>query len=73
MKTTTKIRSVFHREYQPDFTRGFEAKRVEIEEMGFVTARDKFNRENPVGESYGSLGAFYYASGEVEALHNKGF
>jgi len=49
MKTTTKIRSVFHKEYQPDFTKGFEAKKVEIEEMGFVAARDKFNMENPAG------------------------
>ena len=68
MKTTTKIRSVFHKEYQPDFTKGFEAKKVEVEEMGFVAARDKFNMENPIGESHGSLGAFYYASGEAEAL-----
>lgn len=63
-----EIRAVFHKQHQSDFRKGFEAKMAEIQEMGFVAARDKFNAENPVGQSHGNLGAYYFASGEAEAL-----
>lgn len=43
---------------------GYESKRLEMAEMGFEAARDKFNSENPVGSADGS----WFAYGEFDAL-----
>lgn len=43
---------------------GYESKRLEMAEMGFEAARDKFNYENPVGSADGS----WFAYGEFDAL-----
>ena len=50
------------------YAKGFEAKSLEIREIGFVAARDKFNAENPTNVKYSSLAAYHYAKGELEAL-----
>ena len=59
------------------FESGFSNKRLEIEEIGFAAARDKFNSDCPVGVKWGgSQEGLEYAKGEMEALENaiaKGF
>lgn len=50
---------------------GFEAKKVEIEGMGWVAARDKFNLDYPKDSGYSfSKCAWEYAKGEMDALLN---
>jgi hypothetical protein len=62
------MRTIYHAEHQNDFHAGYEAKSLEIKEMGWEAARDKFNLDNPADYVYGSLAGYYYASGEIEAL-----
>lgn len=62
------MRTVTHTEHQKDFDAGYDAKQAEIREMGWSAARDKFNLENPTGQNPSSLGAYYYADGELQAL-----
>lgn len=51
------------------FHKGLESKRVEIREMGFAAARDKFNQENPAGRKWqGTTEGLQFALGEFEAL-----
>lgn len=62
------IRTVLHEQYQEDFRKGIESKMQEIKGMGFDAARDKFNIDNPICKLPDSLGSYYFASGELEAL-----
>lgn len=62
------MRTVTHTEHQKDFNAGYNAKQTEIREIGFDAARDKFNLENPKGQNPSSLGGYYYADGELQAL-----
>ena len=51
------------------FHKGLESKRQEIQEMGFVAARDKFNMDNPAGVKWnGTEEGLQFALGEFEAL-----
>lgn len=51
------------------FHKGLESKRVEIREMGFEAARDKFNLDNPAGQRWtGTADGLQFALGEFEAL-----
>lgn len=50
------------------FHAGREAKVLEIREMGFEAARQKFNADNPRDQQPSSIEAFHYAKGELEAL-----
>lgn len=51
------------------FDDGFSAKWAEIKEMGFSSARDKFNTDCPVGVKWtGSAEGLQYANGEMAAL-----
>lgn len=55
--------------FNPAYDAGFSAKTLEIEEMGFVAARDKFNTECPVGVKWeGSAEGLEYCKGEMAAL-----
>jgi hypothetical protein len=64
------MRTVMHEEHQADYMKGYEAKAQEIRDMGWQAARDKFNLDYPIGrgKSPKTLGAYYYASGEIDAL-----
>lgn len=64
------MRTVTHTEHQKDFDAGYNAKQAEIREMGWNAARDKFNMDNPHGQNPSSLGAYYYADGELQALED---
>ena len=53
------------------YNNGFAAKKLEIEEMGFSAARDKFNRDCPVGVKWsGSREGLDFARGEMAALED---
>ncbi len=62
------MRTVHNPEHQCAFSNGYESKLLEIRQMGWIAARDKFNLDNPVGETGQSLRGYYHASGELEAL-----
>lgn len=52
--------------------KGYESKSLEITEMGWEAARDKFNAEYPTGEKWkGSHDGLSYAKGEFRALEEK--
>lgn len=54
------------------FYAGFEAKMIEITEMGFNAARDKFNADYPAPYTGGKTAeANQYADGEWAALCSK--
>jgi len=42
---------------------------VKRQGMSFEACRDEFNMAHPVGFKPSSLAAYYYAKGEMEALH----
>lgn len=65
------MRKVTHTEHQKDYDLGFDAKMAEILTMGIEAAKNKFNLENPTGQQPKSLGAYYYASGEMDAIVSK--
>ena len=51
---------------------GYEAKAAEIAQLGWVAARDEFNRANPPGQKWtGSEEGLAYAQGEFDALADK--
>lgn len=53
----------------PAYNAGFAAKKQEISEMGFSSARDKFNLDCPVGVKWvGSVEGLEYSKGEMAAL-----
>lgn len=62
------MRHVTHQEHQEAYIAGWEAMTVEVREMGFEAARNKFNLENPVGEQPKNMGAYYYACGGIDCL-----
>lgn len=62
------MRQVNNPEFQNAYDAGFDAKQAEIKSMGFAASRDKFNMDNPVGQKFSSMAAYYYAEGEVDAL-----
>ena len=47
---------------------GYDNKAQEIAEMGWAAARDKFNLENQPVTHFGTLEAYHYAKGELQAL-----
>lgn len=54
-----------------EFDDGFNAKMLEIREMGFVAARNKFNLDCPVGVKWeGSPAGLEYCKGEMSALED---
>ena len=59
---------ITHEQHRDDFFAGYDAKTEEVRAMGWEAARNKFNLENPIGQNPETLGAFYYAKGEFEAL-----
>lgn len=65
---TTTPHTITHPEHSEDYWRGYETMKAEIAGMGWSAALAKFNAENPVGQRYGNLGAYYYAKGGVDAL-----
>ncbi len=62
------MRTVTHPAHQKDFDAGYAAKVAEIEEMGIKAARAKFCAEIPADWKPASLGAYYYADGELRAI-----
>lgn len=60
--------TITHPEFHNDYFAGYESAKLEISQMGFEASRDKFNIENPVGVRHLSMGAYYYAKGQVQAL-----
>jgi len=69
MQTTFhKIHEVTHKQHEVDYWAGFEAVSLEVREMGFEAARDKFNMDNPQASNPKSLGAYYYAKGGCHSL-----
>lgn len=51
------------------FHKGYDAKVEEIQTIGWVAARDKFNGENIPGEKWcGTPEGLQYAQGEYQAL-----
>ena len=65
------MRTVTHTEHQKDYNLGFDAKMAEILTMGIDAALSKFNIDNPTYQKPKSLGAYYYASGELDAIVSK--
>ena len=51
-----------------DFAKGYDAMVEEIKGMGWITARDKFNSENPNDQKFSSMGAYEYTKGGLQAL-----
>ena len=51
-----------------DYLAGYDSKIEEIRGMGWDAARDKFNLDYPHGWKPKNNGAYYYASGEIDAL-----
>ena len=53
------------------YNAGFAAKKLEIEEIGFSAARDKFNIDCPVGVKWsGSPEGLDFSKGEMAALED---
>lgn len=53
----------------PAFYAGYEAKTSEIQSLGWVAARDEFNRVYPPGQKWtGSSEGLGYSYGEFQAL-----
>lgn len=51
------------------FYAGYESKVAEIHQIGWISARDKFNLEQPPGMKWsGSADGLAYAQGEFQAL-----
>lgn len=55
-------------EYQRFYDLGYNAKMQEIKEIGWESARDKFNESVPIGHKFKYLFAYYCAEGEIDAL-----
>ena len=47
---------------------GFYAVCRDVQRIGYVAARDKFNMENPHDSSFSSMDAYQYSKGGLEAL-----
>lgn len=57
--------------FTASYEAGFAAKKQEISEMGFSSARDKFNIDCPVGAKWtGSAEGLEYSKGEMAALED---
>ncbi|HTH09915.1 MAG TPA: hypothetical protein VMA55_10135 [Acidovorax sp.] len=51
------------------YHQGYDNKVVEIRQIGWIAARDEFNRANPPGQRWtGSADGLAYAQGEFQAL-----
>ena len=61
---------ITHQEFTADYFAGYESAKQEINQMGFLATRDKFNLDNPVGIKM-STPAYYYAKGQMQALVEK--
>lgn len=60
--------TITHNEFANDYFAGYETAKKQIQQMGFIASRDKFNQENPIGVKPSSMSAYYYAKGEMQAL-----
>jgi hypothetical protein len=67
MKTFNFADRRLNKEQEIAFISGYEAKIKEVESMGWNSARDKFNLDNPADQSPSMLG-YAFACGEMEAL-----
>jgi hypothetical protein len=61
--------TITHPQHTEDYFKGFEAMTAKRQGMSFEACRDEFNMAHPVGFKPSSLAAYYYAKGEMEALH----
>ena len=62
-------RKILSKQREQDFYNGYETKMVEINEMGWKAAKDKFNMDYVPGKPWtGSILGLEYAKGEYEAL-----
>jgi len=68
-KEQTMTHTNTHPPHTEDYFKGFEAMTAKRQGMSFEACRDEFNMAHPVGFKPSSLGAYYYAKGEMEALH----
>lgn len=59
---------ITHTEFTNDYFAGYETAKLEIKQMGFDSARNKFNLENPIGVKPSSMAAYYYAKGQIQAF-----
>ncbi len=62
------MRQVFHAQHQKDYDRGYEAKRREIEGLGWEAARERFNADCPHDQTFSSLADYYHSAGQLDAL-----
>lgn len=67
MKTFNFSDRRLNKDQEIAFINGYDAKAKEIESMGWIAARDKFNMDNPADNQPSMLG-YAYACGEMEAL-----
>lgn len=57
----------FNEQQKEAYMAGYEAKKQEVESLGWVAARDKFNLDNP-SDAKPSLNGYAYACGEMDYL-----
>lgn len=62
------MRHIAHDENRADYLKGYDSKMAEIRSMGWDEARDKFNLDYLHGWKPKNTSAYYYASGEIDAL-----
>lgn len=63
--------TVTHPEHQADFDAGRDQVIAEITGMGFDAALTKWRMDNPLGHTFSSLAAYYYAKGGLQALADR--
>jgi hypothetical protein len=61
--------TITHPQHTEDYFKGFEAMTAKRQGMSFEACRDEFNMAHPIGFKPSSLAAYYYAKGEMVALH----
>ena len=57
----------FNEQQKEAYIAGYEAKNQEVESIGWIAARDKFNIDNPA-DIRPSLNGYAYACGEIDCL-----
>ena len=67
MKTFNFSDRRFNEQQKEAYMAGYEAKKQEVESMGWAAARDKFNLDNPA-DVKPSLSGYAYACGEMDCL-----
>lgn len=59
---------ITHNQHAEDYHKGYNDVLADITSMGWNAARDKFNIDNPVGQTFAGMAAYYYAKGGIDAL-----